>query len=50
MNAPSPPAHWSPFHQANADYIHATFNVPGEHIHVIPCGVDTETFRPADPG
>src|SRR6266550_4402227 len=35
--------------QANADYIHATFNVPGEHIHVIPCGVDTATFRPAHP-
>ncbi|MBI3848741.1 MAG: glycosyltransferase family 4 protein [Verrucomicrobia bacterium] len=32
---------------ANADYISTTFNVPAGHLRVIPCGVDTETFRPA---
>ncbi len=32
---------------ANADYIARTFNVPAAHIRVIPCGVDTEQFRPA---
>jgi len=34
--------------RANANYIRETFNVPDEHIHVIPCGVDTEKFRPTD--
>jgi glycosyltransferase involved in cell wall biosynthesis len=32
---------------ANARYIHKTFGVPAGHIRVIPCGVDTELFRPA---
>lgn len=31
---------------ANADYITATFGVARERIWVIPCGVDTEMFRP----
>ncbi len=33
---------------ANARYIAKTFNVPREHIRVIPCGVDTDRFRPAE--
>ena len=33
--------------QTNADYIQQTFNVPREHLHLIPCGVDTERFCPA---
>ena len=31
---------------ANKEYIQKTFGVPGEHVHVIPCGVDTERFCP----
>ena len=31
---------------ANRDYIEKTFGVKREHIHVIPCGVDTERFCP----
>jgi glycosyltransferase involved in cell wall biosynthesis len=33
--------------QSNADYIGRTFGVPPSHIHIIPCGVDTERFQPA---
>ena len=33
--------------EANADYISQTFDVPAAHLRVIPCGVDTEEFRPA---
>jgi colanic acid/amylovoran biosynthesis glycosyltransferase len=33
---------------ANALHIHKTFEVPRSHIHVIPCGVDTGFFQPAD--
>jgi glycosyltransferase involved in cell wall biosynthesis len=33
--------------EANARYIHKTFGVPVGHIRIIPCGVDTELFRPA---
>jgi glycosyltransferase involved in cell wall biosynthesis len=33
--------------QANARYIHQAFGVPLEHLRVIPCGVDTEVFRPS---
>jgi glycosyltransferase involved in cell wall biosynthesis len=32
--------------QANARYITAAFGVPAGHIRVIPCGVDTQRFRP----
>lgn len=32
---------------ANANYIAKTFDVPAEHLRVIPCGVDTERFCPA---
>src|SRR5947209_3025942 len=32
--------------EANARYIVKTFGVPTAQIHVIPCGVDTERFRP----
>lgn len=32
--------------EANRNYIEKTFGVPREHIHVIPCGVDTERFCP----
>jgi glycosyltransferase involved in cell wall biosynthesis len=32
--------------QANAAHITNTFSVPASHIRVIPCGVDTEYFRP----
>jgi glycosyltransferase involved in cell wall biosynthesis len=32
--------------RANAEYISRTFHVDGGHIHVIPCGVDTNLFRP----
>src|SRR5258706_94194 len=35
---------------ANRDYIHRTFGVSHSHIHVIPCGVDTELFRPRGTG
>src|SRR2546425_9045450 len=34
--------------EANAAYIATTFGVPAMHIHVIPCGVDTERFRPPE--
>lgn len=34
--------------EANARYIAATFGVPPERIRIIPCGVDTEQFAPAD--
>jgi glycosyltransferase involved in cell wall biosynthesis len=33
--------------EANKHYIVETFGVPGERLHIIPCGVDTEWFRPA---
>jgi glycosyltransferase involved in cell wall biosynthesis len=33
--------------RANADFIIRTFGVPPEHVHLIPCGVDTERFSPA---
>ena len=32
---------------ANARYIERTFGVPGAHLAVIPCGIDTDSFRPA---
>lgn len=32
---------------ANADHIRKTFNVPREHLHVIPCGVNTDEFCPS---
>ena len=32
--------------KANAAYIHGTFKVPETHIHIVPCGVDTEYFCP----
>jgi glycosyltransferase involved in cell wall biosynthesis len=35
---------------ANARHIVATFGVPRERVHVIPCGVDTVLFRPAEIG
>src|SRR5881296_3027155 len=35
--------------EANARYIVKTFGVPPAHLHVIPCGVDTERFRPQGP-
>src|SRR5438094_5973514 len=35
---------------ANARCIAATFGVPPDRIHVIPCGVDTERFRPVAGG
>lgn len=35
--------------RANARHIGETFDVPREHIAVIPCGVDTEEFCPAPP-
>jgi len=35
--------------EANAAYIAATFGVPRALLQVIPCGVDTEQFRPATP-
>lgn len=35
--------------EANAMYIAATFGVPRVHLHVIPCGVDTDRFRPGNP-
>ena len=33
---------------ANARCIAGSFGVPLDRIHVIPCGVDTDRFRPAD--
>ena len=36
--------------EANARYIVKTFGVPREHICVIPCGVDTDQFRPVESG
>src|SRR5207247_2387283 len=36
--------------QANADFMSRTLGVPSSHIHVIPCGIDTDRFRPAAPG
>jgi len=33
--------------RANAGYIAETFGVPMDHLHVIPCGVDTSRFRSA---
>jgi len=32
--------------QANLEHIVKAFGVPAAHIHVIPCGVDTERFQP----
>ena len=32
--------------RANADYIQQTFGVPPAKLHVIPCGVDTDLFKP----
>ena len=32
--------------QANKEYIEQTFGVARQHVHVIPCGVDTERFCP----
>jgi len=34
--------------EANAAYIATTFGVPVAHIQVVPCGVDTERFRPPE--
>src|SRR5881628_2689366 len=34
--------------EANAAYIATTFGVPAAQIQVIPCGVDTERFRPPE--
>jgi colanic acid/amylovoran biosynthesis glycosyltransferase len=34
--------------RANTHYIQATFGVPATHIHVIPCGIDTDRFRPGE--
>src|SRR5213593_3070401 len=36
--------------EANARYIVKAFGVPPEHIRVIPCGVDTDQFRPVESG
>jgi len=36
--------------QANADFMSQTLGVPTSHIRVIPCGIDTDRFRPAAPG
>ena len=36
--------------EANARYIEKTFDVPRSHLHVIPCGVDTNTFNPPSAG
>ena len=32
---------------ANAQYIATTFGVPLSHMHIIPCGVDTDCFAPS---
>jgi colanic acid/amylovoran biosynthesis glycosyltransferase len=34
--------------EANAQFITQKYGVPRDHLRVIPCGVDTEQFRPAD--
>jgi glycosyltransferase involved in cell wall biosynthesis len=34
--------------EANARYIARVFGVPPARIHVIPCGIDTERFRPGE--
>src|SRR6185436_16833590 len=34
--------------EANAQYIVEKFGVARSHLHVIPCGVDTTRFRPAE--
>jgi colanic acid/amylovoran biosynthesis glycosyltransferase len=33
---------------ANALHIHNTFRVPRSHVHVIPCGVNTNIFQPSE--
>src|SRR3989442_5022733 len=35
--------------EANAQYIVKTFGVPAAHLHVIPCGVDTERLQARRP-
>lgn len=35
--------------EANARYVVEAFGVPAEHVRVIPCGIDTNRFRPAGP-
>src|SRR5881296_889721 len=35
--------------EANARYIVKALGVPAAYLHVIPCGVDTERFRPQGP-
>src|SRR5215212_8704937 len=35
--------------RANAEYIERTFSVAREKVHVIPCGVDTDLFKPLSP-
>lgn len=32
--------------EANARHIEKTFGVPADHIRLVPCGIDTERFRP----
>ncbi len=32
---------------ANADHLVATFDAPRDRLHVLPCGVDLEVFRPS---
>src|SRR5882724_6623949 len=34
--------------RANADYMAQTFGVPPSRIRVIPCGIDTERFKPSE--
>jgi len=36
--------------ESNAAYIHRAFGVPLSHLHVIPCGVDTNEFCPLNSG